>query len=377
MNRFLFARTATTCVVLLVFHLSAWAQDSAEVKTTTVDKSITSVTVLDSLNNPFSVAVEPQSDVVFVCESGAQQIIKVVDGKPVPVIGDLEPLLFNDFKAGPIGIHFLAKGMLLVGHGASATEGSLSRFTIVANQEKTLQSKDALETVKLQLASDAKPLGLFSSICSKHANVYAVTHGDPENGWIAISEIAKEKLTSFRPLIPTAKKSGYVSPTSMTISPGGEYLVVSQMGTKGTSKDSQLTFYGLQGSLKENYEVELQDIVDIDYSPKRKHLFAIDYCFEDPSKAALYKLIGKGTDGCTAKKLIDIPHAISMAFDSQGSLYVVTLGDVAEVANANPVGKLLKIEGLDEVPEAIASPKGNGQETTDVDQSNSGKKDGQ
>jgi sugar lactone lactonase YvrE len=179
--------------------------------------------------------------------------------------------------------------------------------------------------------------------------VYVVTRGDEENGWIALSEIKKEKLSALTPSIPTAKRTGYAGPTCSTVSPAGEYLVVSQMGKEGEAKDSRLVFYTLQGKLLRNFEVELHDIVSLAYSPNRKHLFAIDYNYADPTKGALYKLIGSGADKCDVKKLQDLAYTTSMVFDSKGTLWITTLGG-PPVSDGKPNGKLIKIEGLDDTP---------------------------
>ena len=85
------------------------------------------------------------------------------------------------------------------------------------------------------------------------------------------------------------------------------------------------------------------------YSPSRKHLFAIDYNFADPTKGGLYKLIGKGADKCDIKKLQDLPYITSMAFDSKGNLYLTSLGG-PPTTDGKPTGKLIKIEGLDDRP---------------------------
>jgi hypothetical protein len=103
-----------------------------------------------------------------------------------------------------------------------------------------------------------------------------------------------------------------------------------------------------------NFEVDLHDIVALAYSPDRQHLFAIDYNFADPSKGGLYKLIGKGAGKCEAKKLQDVSYATSMAFDSKGNLFIATLGG-PPATDGKPIGKLMKIEGLDEKPEETES----------------------
>ncbi len=45
-------------------------------------------TILSDLDNPSGVAIQPETGAVFVSNSGASQVIKVVDGKSEPVITD-------------------------------------------------------------------------------------------------------------------------------------------------------------------------------------------------------------------------------------------------------------------------------------------------
>ena len=305
-------------------------------------------TVIEGLNNPFSLSVT-ESDRLFVAESGAQRIVEIKDGISVPVAGDFDATKYRGYDAGPLSVFCVADNVLLVGHDNATGEGSLTKLTINPN-EKDADAKVKRDTVALEKKNSTAKLGQFSNIMLKHSVIYVVTHGDQENGWIAQAEFQNGKISSFRPSIPTAKRTSFPGPTCATVSPGGEYLVASQMGKEDDVKDSRLVFYTLQGKLLRNFEVELNDIVALAYSPSRKHLFAIDYNYADPTKGGLYKLVGKGADKCEIKKLQDLSYATSMAFDSKGNLFVTTLSG-PQVTDGKPIGKVLKIEGLDEKPD--------------------------
>lgn len=308
--------------------------------------------VVEGLKNPFAVAVEPETDDVYVSESGELRIVKIVAGEVVPMVTGFDPVEMDGFEAGPLGLHFVARGNLLVGHGEDQDEGQLSRFEFAGDQTtgkrtKSIYVRQARQTLALELRLAAAPLGLFRSICAQHANLYVVTSGDTKNGWIAMSEFQKEKMASFRPAIATTEASGFLNPTSAIVPPDGGYLIVAGMGEKDASKDSHLAYYSLQGRLLDDFAVELEDLTAIAIGPNQEHLFAIDHCFSDPSRAGLYKLIAAADGSCAVKKMLDIPWAVAMDFDSNGSLYVTTLGGPANAANASPIGKLLKIDGLD------------------------------
>jgi hypothetical protein len=311
---------------------------------------IAASTVLEGIDNPFSITIEPESDRIFLAESGAQRIVEIKDGKILPTAADFAAVKYRGYDAGPLSVFCAAENVLLVGHDNAEGEGSLTLLKLKPNAEDPSKPEVTRETIKIEKKNSETKLGQFSNIMVKHSVIYVVTHGDEENGWIALAEFQNEKVKSFRPSIPTAKRSSYPGPTCSAVSPGGEYLVVSQMGKEGEAKDSRLVFYTLQGKMLRNFEVDLHDIVALAYSPNRQHLFAIDYNYADPSKGGLYKLIGKGAEKCEAKKLQDVSYATSMAFDSKGNLFIATLGG-PPATDGEPTGKLIKIEGLDETPE--------------------------
>lgn len=307
-------------------------------------------TVVEGLNNPFSVAIDNDLDRIFVAESGAQRIVEIKDGKAVEVAGDFDAQPYRGYNAGPISLFYPGENVLLVGHDSKEGVGALTMLKMNPDAEDAAKTDIKRETTEIETKEGASKLNQFSNLLVKHAVIYVVTRGDEENGWIALAEFQNEKITSLRPSIATAKLSSFPNPTCSTVTPAGEYLVISQMGKEGAAKDSRLVFYTLQGKMLRNFEVELQDIVSLAYSPSRKHLFAIDSNSADPSKGGLYKLIGKGAKKCDVKKLQDLAYATSMAFDSKGNLYITSLGG-PPTTDGKSNGKLIKIEGLDDQPD--------------------------
>jgi hypothetical protein len=306
-------------------------------------------TLVDGLKNPFSITIEPESDRIFVAESGAQRIVEIKEAKPVLVAGDFPASKYRGYDVGPLSVFCPKPNMLVAGFDDDNGVGNLALLKLAAEEADAKTSVKARQSVAFKPKENGSKLGQFTSLIAKHSVVYVVTNGDADNGWIALAELQNETVQSFRASIDTAKKSSFPNPTCVTVSPGGEYLVVAQMGKEGEAKDSRLTFYTLQGKIKLNLEVGLHDIVALAYSPNRKHLFAIDYNYADPTKGGLYKLIADGADKCKVKKLQDLSFATSMAFDSKGNLYVTKLGGPAGSENADQ-GKLLKITGLDQNP---------------------------
>ena len=75
-------------------------------------------TVLDGLDNPCGVAVQPETNHVFVSDSGAGKVIRVVDGKAQAVIVEFPRDTYGKgpkYQIGPLGLTFLDKDTLVVG----------------------------------------------------------------------------------------------------------------------------------------------------------------------------------------------------------------------------------------------------------------------
>lgn len=87
----------------------AHGQDKVEVKT-----------VVERLNNPCGVAIQPGTGHVFVSDSGALRVIRIVDGKAEPVITGFPKDTYGKgpiYDIGPLGLVFIDKDTLAVGGG--------------------------------------------------------------------------------------------------------------------------------------------------------------------------------------------------------------------------------------------------------------------
>ena len=73
--------------------------------------------LLDQLNHPCGVAIQPETGHVFVAESGGARVVRVVDGKAQPVIVDFPLDVYGkgpQYKIGPLGLAFAGKNVLVV-----------------------------------------------------------------------------------------------------------------------------------------------------------------------------------------------------------------------------------------------------------------------
>jgi DNA-binding beta-propeller fold protein YncE len=103
-------RTLTSVAFCLVasWSLAASAQE-AKVET-----------VIGGLSNPCGVAVQPETGHVFVADSAAGRVIRIVDGKAQDVITGFPKDVFGKgpfYDVGPLGLVFLDKTTLVVGDG--------------------------------------------------------------------------------------------------------------------------------------------------------------------------------------------------------------------------------------------------------------------
>src|SRR5262245_54704847 len=101
---------AGVCVAILSFTVAANIA-SADVKTEP-DVSGT--------NNPCGVATQPETGHVFVSDSGAGKVIRVVNGKAEDVIVGSPKDIYGKgpmYDIGPLGLAFIDKNTLVVGDG--------------------------------------------------------------------------------------------------------------------------------------------------------------------------------------------------------------------------------------------------------------------
>jgi hypothetical protein len=76
--------------------------------------------IAKGLNNPCGVAIQPETGIVFVADSGNQRVVRVEDGELVEAITDFPQDVYGKgpkVNIGPLGLAFLSKSTLLVGGG--------------------------------------------------------------------------------------------------------------------------------------------------------------------------------------------------------------------------------------------------------------------
>lgn len=308
--------------------------------------------VLGALSNPTGLAVQPETGHVFVSDSAAGKIIRVVDGKAEDVITGFPMDLYGKgpkYDIGPLGLAFVDKDTLVVGDGSFKDGEEFVRvFTVPAAGKPAVNfDKDAKAKLgPLPEKDGLKPEGNFYAIAVGKTAIYISSNGDDTKGWVLKSDISGTKFGELTRYIATKEAVEVDAPVGITMSAEGD-LVVGQMGEVNKPKDSLLTFYSAKtGKKLLNLETGLHDITGLAYSPKTKQLYAIDFAWMAPEEGGLYRLDKSNADGkqgVKATKILALDKPTALAFGKDGELYITVVGPKKEDDNAPKEGSLLKI----------------------------------
>jgi DNA-binding beta-propeller fold protein YncE len=318
---------------------------TAEVKTETV---------VSGLNNPCGVAVQPGTGHVFVSDSGAGKVIRIVNGKAEDVIVGSAKDIYGKgpmYDIGPLGMVFLDKDTLAVGDGGYKDGEEYVRiFTVPAAGAKALDfDKDAKEKIgPLAADGDIKPEGNLYGLAATPTGIYITCNGDDTKGWVAKIERNGTKFGKLMRSIATKEETEVDAPVAITINAEGQ-IVVGQMGEINKPKDGLLTFYSAKtGKKLLNVETGLFDITGLAYAPKSGLLYATDFAWMEAAEGGLFRLDqenkgGKQTVKTTKIAKLDKPTALAFADD--GSVYITIIGTNKE-GETGKAGALLKLSGL-------------------------------
>jgi hypothetical protein len=309
-------------------------------------------TVVDGLDNPCGVAIQPETGDVFVADSGALRIVRISGGKAEEVITGFPKDVYGKgpmYDIGPLGLAFLNKDTLVVGGGGKPDgEEMLRVYTVPAAGEKiTADKMEASFTLPAQNpGADNAVLGEgnFYALAVVGNGIYVTSNGDDTKGWINMATIEGGKVTSYKRYIATKEATGVDAPVGITVQPGvAGNLVVGQMGEVTVPNDSLLTFYNPKnGKMLANMPTGLFDISAVAYSPKGQ-LYALDFAWMDATEGGLFQLIAT-RDGdkqaVKAEKVTSLDKPSAMVFGEDGALYITVFG-TAEGDKQG--GKLLKI----------------------------------
>ena len=302
--------------------------------------------ILEGLNNPCGVAIQPETGTVFIADSGNYQVVKLVDGKAEAAITDFPKDVYGKgpkVNIGPLGLLFLSKNVLVVGGGGQPDGQELLRVYELPEDGSAIKAEEGLKnSFSLEETDELKGEGNFYALAATPDAIYATSNGDDTKGWVARASVEGTEVKDFERYLATKEATEVDAPVGITVSPEG-YLVVGQMGEINIPGDSLITFYDLNddGNMLMNLESELHDICAVAYS-KRGQLYVLDYSWADPAEGGLFQILEdlESDTGMKAKKIMSLDKPTAMAFDANGDLYITILG---EAEDANSKGELIQV----------------------------------
>jgi DNA-binding beta-propeller fold protein YncE len=305
-------------------------------------------TVVTGLTNPCGIAIQPETGHVFIADSGAGRVVRIVEGKIEEVIKGSPKDIYGKgpmYDVGPMGLAFLDKDTLIVGDGGYKDgEECLRVYTVPPAGSAPLDyEKDAAaKTNPLTGTDEIKPEGnLYALAVTKNA-VFVTCNGDDTKGWVSKAEINGTKLGELTRSIATKEATNVDAPVGITVSEQG-HLVVGQMGEINLPNDSLLTFYSAKdGKMLMNLKTNLYDIAGLAYSPKKKLLYATDFAWMASGEGGLFRLDKNSADAVKAVKIASLDKPTAIAFGDDGTCYITIIGTAKE-GSSEPAGALVKI----------------------------------
>ena len=313
--------------------------------------------VTKGLNNPSGVAIQPETGHVFVADSGAGRIVRVIEGEVEAVITDFPTEGYGTnptYTIGPLGLLFLDKDTLVVGGGGLPDGEDLVRvfkvpsvgeepITVTATHGDTFALPASGEEGK----DDFEPgEGNFYGLARGSEGIFVTCNGDDAKGWVSFATLKQDQISKFERMIATKDMTKVDAPVAATTSPEG-YLVIGQMGETKNVKDSLLTFYSQSGTKLGVYRTGLNDITGLAYGPRHGRLFALDFNWANPKQGGLFKLVAmKKDDQCESVLMSKLERPTAIAFTPTGDCYI-TLAGSPKPAGRKPNGQLIFIRQLD------------------------------
>ncbi len=340
-------------LTVLSFSLHAIAQEAAQDAPAQAEGSsdaaasdtVKARVVLDGLNNPCGVAIQPETGIVFIADSGNHQVVRLVDGKAEPAITDFPKDVYGKgpkVNIGPLGLLFLDKNTLVIGGGGQPDGQELLRLYKLPDSGDPITADKLDGSFSLAENDETKGEGNFYALASDGKAIYVTSNGDDTKGWVAKATIEDARITGFERYLATKEATEIDAPVGITFSPDG-LLVVGQMGEINIPGDGLLTFYDPETKeVRLNLETELNDITAVAYS-NRKQLYVLDYSWAAPEDGGLFHVWAEPEDRSSVhyEKLASLDKPTAMAFHPDGSLYITVRGEADDEHNSQ--GKLIRV----------------------------------
>jgi hypothetical protein len=311
--------------------------------------------VLDFLDNPCGLALQPETGHVFL--SLKDRIVRVVPGEKYTVHDEITGFPTDRYgkgpvyEFGPLGLAFADKNTLVVADGGQPDGQEVVRIYTVGLQplsrDKVRKAEQMTSfSTSIPPGEDSfKGEGNFFGVALYGTSAFFSSNGDDSKGWICKLNLDLKAPPPLRlmPFIKSKPLTDTNAPMGATMSPDGK-LVVCQFGAPTSNPDSLLTLYDpVTGKLLKKYKTGLTDLISVTYHPKTGQLYGLDFSWAAPGKGGLYRL---DLDGNEIKlvKIATLVKPTALAFTPTGQLNVALLGSEAD--KGKKTGQLLIFTGL-------------------------------
>jgi hypothetical protein len=317
-------------------------------------------TLVDGLESPTCVAVRPGARPagpfeLYVAESGAGRVVRLATDAPEPATAAITGFPTRKFgpdgeyQAGPLGLVFLSRNRLVAGDGGLGVGEDLVRVYNLPDDgaELAFDAADHSAGPVPEGGRSTRGEGQFASLALTETSLFVVPRRGDERGWILKAVVDANRIAGLEPFVAANAIVGASTPSAVAVNPkpNYHYLVVAHMGEPSADRDSRIAMLSpVSGELALCLLTGLRDIVGLAYSP-RGDLYAVDASWGEPAAGGVYRLEAAESEGrqsCRAVKIAAVVRPSSLAFASDGSLYVTAFGESAARAS-KPTGALLKI----------------------------------
>ncbi|MCA9102229.1 MAG: hypothetical protein R3C10_08800 [Pirellulales bacterium] len=292
--------------------------------------TIFSQVVVDGLENPTGIAVQPTTGDVFVAESGAGRVGRLHD---VPGEYRLEPVVTgfavetlgserNGYRVGPLGLAFINKYTIAVG-GGGKTYGQDTVDVYRVRNAGTVSADEPTYTLG-PVTNDA---GNYFGIAANESVLFTTFNGRQSGGGLARSTITDGTPGELEQIAIEGPADGYAAPTAIAIGRRGE-LVVAQMGSLDVPADSRISFFDSRnGRAYLDVPTGLNDVTGLAISPKTGRMYATDFSHIAPDEGGLYRIDLVKDAGewiCEPVRLMTLNAPSGLAFRDDGELMITT-----------------------------------------------------